>query len=142
MKKILLGLIVGILFSLVPTVYAIIIAPKYFSDVDENDWYFEAIRGLNYAGLVEGYSDGTFRPNQNITRAEASKLMFEIYNELNIITEFYELKEKYEALNAKISTLEFPGDCYADNQWYSEGEENDSGCVCNIDGRIICPSAI
>ncbi|MGF7184601.1 subtilisin family serine protease [Desulfitispora alkaliphila] len=41
-----------------------------FDDVPSNHWasgYMEAALEL---GLVEGYDDGTFRPNQNVTRAE------------------------------------------------------------------------
>jgi len=46
-----------------------------FSDVSDDDWFTEYIQdALSYA-FVEGYDDGTFRPGQFITRAEASKLV-------------------------------------------------------------------
>jgi hypothetical protein len=42
----------------------------YFSDVPKTHWAFKAISGLYEANLTSGYSDGTFRPNQPVTRAE------------------------------------------------------------------------
>ena len=138
MKKILVGLIAGILLGLIPVAYASILPPKTFNDVNDTDWFYGPIIGLGYAGLVDGYEDGSFRPNQNITRAEASKLMYGVYEKVNLQTEFYVLNQKYKALNAKVSTLTFPGTCYSDNQWYSEGEEDNNGCACEIDGRMIC----
>lgn len=41
-----------------------------FSDVEEGQWYNNAISTMARMGVVKGYEDGTFRPNQNITRAE------------------------------------------------------------------------
>ncbi len=41
----------------------------YFSDIS-GSWARKYINQAAKAGLVQGYSDGTFRPNQNITRAE------------------------------------------------------------------------
>lgn len=41
-----------------------------FSDVDEDAWYTQAVEALSALGIVSGYPDGTFRPNQAISRAE------------------------------------------------------------------------
>ena len=41
-----------------------------FSDVKSSDWYNNAISTCVKAGILKGYTDGTFRPNQAITRAE------------------------------------------------------------------------
>ena len=41
-----------------------------YSDVKGSDWYNNAISTLSNAGIVSGYPDGSFRPNQSITRAE------------------------------------------------------------------------
>ena len=41
----------------------------YFNDIS-GSWARKYINQAAKAGLVQGYSDGTFRPNQNITRAE------------------------------------------------------------------------
>ena len=41
-----------------------------YSDVSADDWYNNAVSTLTNAGILDGYEDGTFRPNGNITRAE------------------------------------------------------------------------
>ncbi len=43
---------------------------NHFSDVNESDWYNNAISTVVAAGIFEGYDDGTFGPNKAITRAE------------------------------------------------------------------------
>ena len=41
-----------------------------FPDVEEGAWYTAYVKYLSNVDIVEGYEDGTFRPNNNITRAE------------------------------------------------------------------------
>ncbi len=41
-----------------------------FSDVDAGDWYNNAVSTMASMGIVTGYEDGTFRPDDAITRAE------------------------------------------------------------------------
>ena len=41
-----------------------------FSDVPADAWYADAVNTLASLGMVDGYPDGTFRPNASITRAE------------------------------------------------------------------------
>ena len=41
-----------------------------FSDVKDSDWYAQAVKYLAQIGIIAGYEDGSFRPNQSITRAE------------------------------------------------------------------------
>lgn len=41
-----------------------------FSDVGEGQWFSNAISTMARMGVVKGYEDGTFRPNEPITRAE------------------------------------------------------------------------
>ena len=51
-----------------------------FSDVNSSDWYNNAISTMANAGVVNGYDDGTFKPDQNITRAEAMTLVNNVLN--------------------------------------------------------------
>lgn len=46
-----------------------------FKDLSENFWANKAIMQLVYNGYMEGYEDGTIRPNQYITRAEAASVI-------------------------------------------------------------------
>ena len=41
-----------------------------FNDVSKNEWYSDYIGYLSKYGIIKGYSDNTFRPNDNVTRAE------------------------------------------------------------------------
>ncbi len=41
-----------------------------FTDVPENTWYSDAVSWAAENGIVTGYTDGTFRPNQALTRAQ------------------------------------------------------------------------
>jgi hypothetical protein len=46
-----------------------------FTDVRSSDWFYQSILKARFEGWVDGYSDQTFRPNQNINRAEALKII-------------------------------------------------------------------
>lgn len=45
-----------------------------FTDVELDDWYNNAISTLSNAGILDGYPDGAFQPNEPITRAEFTKI--------------------------------------------------------------------
>ena len=45
-------------------------APNYFTDVTANYWAANAIAVCAKLGWINGYPDGTFRPDQTVTRAE------------------------------------------------------------------------
>ena len=47
---------------------------NYYTDVDESYWGFKEVAYLSEFGILSGYSDGTFRPNNKITRAEFVKI--------------------------------------------------------------------
>ncbi len=46
-----------------------------YSDVYAGQWYNNAVSTMTRAGIVNGYPDGTFRPNAPITRAEMAKII-------------------------------------------------------------------
>ena len=46
-----------------------------YSDVSTGQWYNNAVSTMTRAGIVNGYPDGTFRPNAPITRAEMAKII-------------------------------------------------------------------
>lgn len=49
-----------------------------FTDVEDTEWYCKPIKTLYYSGLVNGYPDNTFRPNDYMTRAEVASLIYNI----------------------------------------------------------------
>lgn len=46
-----------------------------FTDVDPDAWYGSTVSEAAARSIVEGYGDGTFRPGQSITRAEAAAMI-------------------------------------------------------------------
>lgn len=46
-----------------------------FTDIYSSHRNYNAIKFLTYLGVLEGYSDGTFKPNNEINRAELMKVM-------------------------------------------------------------------
>lgn len=46
-----------------------------FSDVKNGSWFYSAVARAVAAGYVKGYSDGSFKPNNTITRAEAAVMI-------------------------------------------------------------------
>ena len=45
-----------------------------FSDVKPGDWYYQDVMYLAEKGAISGFVDGTFRPDNTITRAEFVKI--------------------------------------------------------------------
>lgn len=45
-----------------------------FSDVTENDWFYDMVVGASQYGWITGYEDGTFLPNNTITRGEVTTI--------------------------------------------------------------------
>jgi len=46
-----------------------------FSDIDRELWSFEEISALTEAGIMKGYSDGTFKPHNPVSRGEMAALL-------------------------------------------------------------------
>lgn len=59
--------VVGILVGAVPTAFA---AATLFSDVDDSEWYYEAVASLEEKGIIQGYPDNTYKPSSYVNRAE------------------------------------------------------------------------
>lgn len=46
-----------------------------FRDVDANAWYAVYVAAGKSKGVVNGYADGTFKPDDEVSRAEALKIL-------------------------------------------------------------------
>jgi hypothetical protein len=49
--------------------------PIQFSDVPQGSTFYANIRCLACRGIINGYPDGTFKPNANVTRGQLSKIV-------------------------------------------------------------------
>ena len=56
---------------------AVVVAPNAeasttFPDVKSTDYFYDAVNSLVERGVVKGFTDGTFKPNQSVTRGQAA----------------------------------------------------------------------
>jgi len=47
----------------------------HFEDVSSSHWAYEYINAANDAGVINGYENGTFKPDEDITRAEIAAMI-------------------------------------------------------------------
>jgi len=47
----------------------------FFSDVTKSSWYYEYVTAMVESGMINGYPDGTFRPNSTVTWGEALEMV-------------------------------------------------------------------
>jgi hypothetical protein len=50
-----------------------------FSDVEKGSWYEEAVIALYKRNIISGYSDGTFRPANQVNRVEFIKILINTF---------------------------------------------------------------
>lgn len=51
-----------------------------FKDVKTTDWFAKYVHKAAELGVASGYSDGTFKPNAQVNRAEAMKILLETFD--------------------------------------------------------------
>lgn len=50
-----------------------------FSDVAEISWYWEAVQWGAQQGVTQGYEDGSFRPNEPISRQQLAVMLYRFH---------------------------------------------------------------
>ena len=66
-----------------------------FSDASDN-WFSKAVNYVVAKGLISGYPDGTFKPNESITRAEFAQMISGyVKNEKKSTTDFQDVKDHW-----------------------------------------------
>lgn len=48
------------------------------------EWAVQSVRNLEAYGVIQGYEDNTIRPNQNITRAQAAEMVWQVLKFLDM----------------------------------------------------------
>ena len=71
-----------------------------YSDVSAGDWYNNAVSTLSNMGVIGGYPDGTFGPNDTISRAEF----------VAIATRFFDYTARYEGAFSDVSSAAWYAD--------------------------------
>ncbi|MBF6613476.1 MAG: SBBP repeat-containing protein, partial [Chloroflexi bacterium] len=57
-----------------PTSTPVVCRPS-FSDVQQSDYFYQAVQYLYCHNVISGYADGTFRPYNNTTRGQMTKIV-------------------------------------------------------------------
>ena len=83
-------------------------AVRHGDDVKAGSWYAPYVQWASKQGLVKGYEDGTFKPEQNVTREEMVTMLFRCWQ-----SEGNTYKTDVTALNAykdsaKVSSWALP----------------------------------
>ena len=69
------GMIVTILYRLAGS--PAVSGGSAFSDVFQSDWYATGVAWASANGIVSGYTDGTFHPNDPITREQMAAILYQ-----------------------------------------------------------------
>ena len=84
MRKIVAGILIVVLILSLCATSAL---AAEFSDVPAGKWYTEPVKFCVDKGFVSGYKDGTFKPNQHITRGEFAVIMNKFCYDRGLFTE-------------------------------------------------------
>ncbi|MDP5274816.1 S-layer homology domain-containing protein [Chengkuizengella axinellae] len=70
-----------------------------FTDVSGSEWYVDELNAAVEAGIIQGYDDNTFRPNDHITREQAAAIIYRAMNlvqyEQSKLNQNIEISHKY-----------------------------------------------
>ena len=74
MRRKVIRMIISVLLGLTMMTTLSFAADLPFSDVPDSEWYYNDIKSAYETGLINGFEDNTFRPDENMTYAQAIKL--------------------------------------------------------------------
>jgi hypothetical protein len=113
MKKSLVAALAGMfVVGATATTFA---ASNPFSDVPAGHWAYDAVTKLANQGIIEGYGDGTYRGNRNITRYEMAQMIARALAKFNQNTSTYSggseldldaIHEELDRIDARLAELE------------------------------------
>ena len=88
-------------------------AANPFSDVPAGHWAYNSVAKLAAAGVIEGYGDGTYRGDRNITRYEMAQMVAKAMaknpsgaNKAELDRLAAEFRDELDALGVRVSELE------------------------------------
>ena len=134
-------------------------AANPFSDVTPDDWAYQAVSDLSVQGVVEGYPDGTFKGERNMTRYELAQIVARLMakeDQLNAeqqatldklageyADELANLGVRVSNLEKKVGNISWSGDArmrYQDNSLVTAGKKAsdtwDGRMRINVKGQV------
>ena len=128
-------------------------AANPFSDVTPDDWAFQAVSDLSVQGVVEGYPDGSFKGERNMTRYELAQIIARLMakeDQLNAeqqatldklageyADELANLGVRVANLEKKVGNISWSGDARMQYQRRSDKEDYFNGRMrINVEGQV------
>ena len=128
-------------------------AANPFSDVSPDDWAYQAVSDLSDQGVVEGYPDGTFKGERNMTRYELAQVIARLMareDQLNAeqkatldklageyADELANLGVRVSNLEKKVGNISWSGDARMRYQNKALGDDDYNGRI-----RIVAKAAV
>ena len=128
-------------------------AANPFSDVTPDDWAFQAVSDLSVQGVVEGYPDGSFKGERNMTRYELAQIIARLMakeDQLNAeqqatlnklageyADELANLGVRVANLEKKVGNISWSGDARMQYQRRSDKKDYFNGRMrINVEGQV------
>ena len=128
-------------------------AANPFSDVTPDDWAFQAVSDLSAQGVVEGYPDGSFKGERNMTRYELAQIIARLMakeDQLNAeqqatldklageyADELANLGVRVANLEKKVGNISWSGDARMQYQRRGDKEDYFNGRMrINVEGQV------
>ena len=130
-------------------------AANPFSDVTADDWAYQAVSDLSAQGVVEGYPDGTFKGERNMTRYELAQIVARLMakeDQLNAeqqatldklageyADELANLGVRVSNLEKKVGNISWAGDAkmmYTDNAKKTANDTYKGRIRLNVKGQV------
>ena len=128
-------------------------AANPFSDVTADDWAYQAVSDLSAQGVVEGYPDGTFKGERNMTRYELAQIIARLMakeDQLNAeqqatlnklageyADELANLGVRVANLEKKVGNISWSGDARMQYQRRSDKKDYFNGRMrINVEGQV------
>ena len=134
-------------------------AANPFSDVTADDWAYQAVSDLSAQGVVEGYPDGTFKGEKNMTRYELAQIVARLMakeDQLNAeqqatldklageyADELANLGVRVSALEKKVGNISWAGDARMRYQDKGDNTEKYNGRIrIKVKGQVNDNTAV
>ena len=128
-------------------------AANPFSDVTPDDWAYQAVSDLSVQGVVEGYPDGSFKGERNMTRYELAQIIARLMakeDQLNAeqqatldklageyADELANLGVRVANLEKKVGNISWSGDARMQYQRRSDKKDYFNGRMrINVEGQV------
>ena len=128
-------------------------AANPFSDVTADDWAYQAVSDLSAQGVVEGYPDGSFKGERNMTRYELAQIIARLMakeDQLNAeqqatlnklageyADELANLGVRVANLEKKVGNISWSGDARMQYQRRSDKKDYFNGRMrINVEGQV------